>query len=646
VVANTIVDTVNSNAKNVSSADQQIALSFPAGAVQTEIKLSVIPATNPATSDSNNIGNNYIYKLEPDGSSFAKPVTISVKVSQADLSDEWSLAPYTLSNWNGSSWEGLTTSADDNSRTLTADITHFSYKGLTLRTGQEPPVVTPNDTWINSSNCFTASNNSSYTDNFNKLSQSLFNLTSPPTVGVGCLTNPYLAKWYSYYIPTMENHGGVDFRAPVGTSVYSPFDGVVVLQDLDMANGKSTLTIKSTINGTNYNLMYLHCRKHLVSLGAAVIRGAKICESGSVGAPAHLHLEARMDGNDSGNLRAMSGSRGVCPSKSFVGFNTTNRQFDLLRSPGCSYADITKQNIDPINLFSMSVGITQTITFNLPGNQTLGVTPPALVASSTSGLPVTLTSSSPSVCTVSGTTLTLASAGTCTVIATQAGNSTYAAAAAMTRSFAVGASSVGTDFGGTYTCSIFGGDSGAFNVVAPSPYGTFTSCYGSSIGGGAFSCTGNVSAAGVITNAIASSGTTATGLASATGASGTWSNVGASGSFSCTRSTGSTGLPYGYVAQGGLTWSPISSFLYGWTSASNLCTNASYLGQSGWRLPTSDELVSLRASGSLSSAAWYTLSSTWSSTPSTTGTHVTVYLGGTSSMSTIDSAPWYVTCVK
>jgi hypothetical protein len=105
-------------------------------------------------------------------------------------------------------------------------------------------------------------------------------------------------------------------------------------------------------------------------------------------------------------------------------------------------------------------------------------------------------------------------------------------------------------------------------------------------------------------------------------------------------------LPYGYVAQGGLTWSPISSFLYGWTSASNLCTNASYLGQSGWRLPTSDELVSLRASGSLSSAAWYTLSSTWSSTPSTTGTHVTVYLGGTSSMSTIDSAPWYVTCVK
>jgi murein DD-endopeptidase MepM/ murein hydrolase activator NlpD len=648
VAANTIVDTIGSQAKSVSSTDQQVALSFPAGAVQSEIKLNVAPALNPATSDSNNIGNNYIYKLEPDGTSFVKPVAISVKISPADLSEEWSLAPYTLSNWNGIAWENLTTSTDDNLRSVTAEISHFSYKGLTVRTGQEPPVETPNDTWINSSNCFTAFNNSNYTSNFNRLSQSLFNLTSPPTTGVGCLTNPFLAKWYSYFIPSMENHGGLDFRAPVGTPVYSPFDGVVILQDLDILKGKSTLTVKSNISGTNYNLMYLHCRKHNVPLGGAVSKGQQICESGSVGAPAHLHLESRVDGNDSGNLRAMSGSRGVCPTKSFIGFNTTSRQFDLTRSPGCTYADISQQNIDPVALFSMSAGVLQAITFNSPGNQIIGTSPPGLVASSTSGLPVALNSTSPLVCTVSGTALTLVSSGTCTVIATQiggtVGGTTYAAAVPVTRNFAITSPSI--SYGGTYACSFSGGDTGTFTVVTPTPYGTFTSCYGSSFYTGSFSCTGNVSSAGVITNAIASSGTTAIGTATASGASGTWSNVSASGSFSCTRSTSSTGLPSGYVSQGGLTWSPISGNLYSWTSANNLCTNASYLGQSGWRLPTSNELISLRSSGSATSAGWFTLSSTWSSTPSTTGTHVNVYLGGSTSMSAPDSAPWYVTCVK
>ena len=81
----------------------------------------------------------------------------------------------------------------------------------------------------------------------------------------------------------------------------------------------------------------------------------------------------------------------------------------------------------------------QTITFNSPGNQTLGTTPAALVASSTSGLTVVLTSTTPGVCSVSGTTLTLVSAGSCTLAANQAGNGTFAAATPVTRSFTVAA---------------------------------------------------------------------------------------------------------------------------------------------------------------------------------------------------------------
>jgi hypothetical protein len=41
------------------------------------------------------------------------------------------------------------------------------------------------------------------------------------------------------------------------------------------------------------------------------------------------------------------------------------------------------------------------------------------------------------VCTVSGTTVTLLTVGTCTIVASQAGNATYAAAPSVSRSFTV-----------------------------------------------------------------------------------------------------------------------------------------------------------------------------------------------------------------
>jgi sugar lactone lactonase YvrE len=69
----------------------------------------------------------------------------------------------------------------------------------------------------------------------------------------------------------------------------------------------------------------------------------------------------------------------------------------------------------------------QTITFPNPGAQTYGVAPITLTATSSSTLPVSYTvTSGPA--TVSGSTLTITGAGSVTVQATQAGNSSYAAA--------------------------------------------------------------------------------------------------------------------------------------------------------------------------------------------------------------------------
>jgi hypothetical protein len=79
---------------------------------------------------------------------------------------------------------------------------------------------------------------------------------------------------------------------------------------------------------------------------------------------------------------------------------------------------------------------TQTITFPAIPTQTYG-TPVPLSATASSGLAVTFVSTTATICAVSGTTATPLSSGTCTIKATQAGNVDYAAAPAVSRSFAV-----------------------------------------------------------------------------------------------------------------------------------------------------------------------------------------------------------------
>ncbi|MCU0830346.1 MAG: hypothetical protein MUC58_02310 [Rhizobiaceae bacterium] len=84
----------------------------------------------------------------------------------------------------------------------------------------------------------------------------------------------------------------------------------------------------------------------------------------------------------------------------------------------------------------------QSISFTQPANQAFvpGRTV-ALSATASSGLAVTLTSSTTSVCTIIGRTARLAGPGTCTIRATQAGNGNFNAAVGLTRSFAVSAAS-------------------------------------------------------------------------------------------------------------------------------------------------------------------------------------------------------------
>lgn len=80
---------------------------------------------------------------------------------------------------------------------------------------------------------------------------------------------------------------------------------------------------------------------------------------------------------------------------------------------------------------------TQTISFTAPTSPNEVSATEALTATATSGLVVTFGSTTSSVCSVSGNTVTYLSIGTCTITANQAGNTAYAAAPQQTRTVTV-----------------------------------------------------------------------------------------------------------------------------------------------------------------------------------------------------------------
>jgi len=79
----------------------------------------------------------------------------------------------------------------------------------------------------------------------------------------------------------------------------------------------------------------------------------------------------------------------------------------------------------------------QTISFPAPAGQQLALTQTTLTATASSALAVSYSSTTPAVCTVSGSAASLLAPGYCIVQASQTGNSLYSAAPPVTTSFAV-----------------------------------------------------------------------------------------------------------------------------------------------------------------------------------------------------------------
>jgi RHS repeat-associated protein len=122
----------------------------------------------------------------------------------------------------------------------------------------------------------------------------------------------------------------------------------------------------------------------------------------------------------------------------------------LLSSGTCSVVAVQQGNSNYAPASSVTQSFTilrsQSISFNSIGTQTypgsIGVS-----ASATSGLQVSFSSSTPSICTVSSGTVTLRGPGTCTIVASQAGGGSYAAAGNVSQSFSVRLSDQSISFG-------------------------------------------------------------------------------------------------------------------------------------------------------------------------------------------------------
>jgi uncharacterized repeat protein (TIGR02543 family) len=110
---------------------------------------------------------------------------------------------------------------------------------------------------------------------------------------------------------------------------------------------------------------------------------------------------------------------------------TVNNSLQFKVSDGNTYS------ASPYTMTLLVSNQSQTITFNNPGTKTPTAPTFASGATASSGLTVTLTSLTPGVCVVSGLNIDPVAAGTCTIVATQAGNSTYGAAAPVTQTFPI-----------------------------------------------------------------------------------------------------------------------------------------------------------------------------------------------------------------
>jgi hypothetical protein len=105
----------------LTSADGQVSIVVPAGAVGADTIFSVFPVASPPAGT---VGS--AYDLEPSGLVFAEPVTLTF---QDDLADSTAV-DLVIATYAGGAWSAVPSTVSVSAGTVSAPVMHFSLWGL------------------------------------------------------------------------------------------------------------------------------------------------------------------------------------------------------------------------------------------------------------------------------------------------------------------------------------------------------------------------------------------------------------------------------------------------------------------------------------------------------------------------------------
>lgn len=118
-----------------------------------------------------------------------------------------------------------------------------------------------------------------------------FNLAGTLTSSFGEAPDPFKKG-------NVRNHFGVDYKAPTGTPIYAPAEGVITVAT-DLFNNNANygkVVIIQTHGGVQ--TMMAHLDSYVVETGQRVLKGQKLAEIGNTGKSTgpHVHIETRLNG--------------------------------------------------------------------------------------------------------------------------------------------------------------------------------------------------------------------------------------------------------------------------------------------------------------------------------------------------------------
>jgi hypothetical protein len=99
----------------VTATDSRGSVAIPANALAAATKVEVSSA--PAVAASGAVGD-VILSLRPDGTQFASSATLTVKIDQTWLADEWSISGLQIGYWSAGKWALVPTTPDTSAGTL------------------------------------------------------------------------------------------------------------------------------------------------------------------------------------------------------------------------------------------------------------------------------------------------------------------------------------------------------------------------------------------------------------------------------------------------------------------------------------------------------------------------------------------------